>query len=101
MPSLSAKYDVVIIGGGHMDSSPPAPGQSRLIRSCSRKEPFEEIDGMEARLSLYSYLVSLFPEQIVSTSDSNSKPEPHLAPYWVKILLLNHDPDHNRKHSST
>ena len=114
MPSLSAKYDVVIIGGGHnglvsacylakaglsvlvLEKNPVLGGATRSAKT---------FDGMEARLSLYSYLVSLFPEQIVSDlglkldllSRRTASYTPHIGNGRLnELLLLNHDPDHNR-----
>jgi phytoene dehydrogenase-like protein len=115
MRSLSGKYDVVIIGGGHnglvsacylakaglsvlvLEKNPELGGATRSAKT---------FDGMEARLSVYSYLVSLFPEQIVSDLGLKLDLLPRrTASYTPRIgngllnelLLLNHDPDHNLK----
>ena len=115
MPSLSAKYDIVIIGGGHnglvsscylakaglsvlvLEKNPVLGGATRSTKT---------FDGMEARLSLYSYLVSLFPEQIISDlglkldllSRRTASYTPRIGNGRLsELLLLNHDPDHNRK----
>jgi phytoene dehydrogenase-like protein len=75
MPSLSSEYDVVIIGGGHNGLVSACylakAGLSVLVLERNSElggatRSAKTFDGMEARLSLYSYLVSLFPEQIVS-----------------------------------
>ena len=114
MPSLSAKYDVTIIGGGHnglvsacylakaglsvlvLEKNPELGGATRSDQA---------FDGMEARLSVYSYLVSLLPERIISDLGLKLDLLPRgTASYTPRIkdghfnelLLLNHDPDHNR-----
>ena len=115
MPSLSAKYDVTIIGGGHNGLVSACylakAGLSVLVLEknlelggATRSE--QAFDGMEARLSVYSYLVSLLPERIISDLGLKLDLLPRgTASYTPRIkdgrlkelLLLNHDPDHNRK----
>ena len=115
MSSLSAKYDVVIIGGGHnglvsacylakgglsvlvLEKNPVLGGATRSAKT---------FEGIEARLSVYSYLVSLFPEQIISDlglkldllERRTASYTPHIGNGRLKeLLLLNHEPGHNRK----
>jgi phytoene dehydrogenase-like protein len=72
------KYDVVIVGGGHNGLVSATylarAGLSVLVLerlphtggAAISTEPFK---GLDARLSRYSYLVSLMPEQIISDLD--------------------------------
>jgi phytoene dehydrogenase-like protein len=71
-------YDVVIVGGGHNGLVSAAylarAGLSvlvleRLSHTGGAAISAEAFTGLEARLSRYSYLVSLLPEQIVSDLD--------------------------------
>ena len=68
------KYDVVIVGGGHNGLVAAAylarAGVStllleRLPDTGGAAVSAQAFDGLEARLSRYSYLVSLLPEQII------------------------------------
>jgi phytoene dehydrogenase-like protein len=71
---LRERYDVAIVGGGH-NGLVAAAYVARAGLSCVVLERRETLggavasaapfDGVEARLSRYSYLVSLLPEQIV------------------------------------
>ena len=115
MPSLAAKYDVTIIGGGHnglvsacylakaglsvlvLEKNPELGGATRSEQA---------FDGMEARLSVYSYLVSLLPERIISdlglTLDLLPRRTASYTPrikdgHLNELLLLNHDPIHNQR----
>ena len=114
MPSLSAKYDVTIIGGGHnglvstcylakaglsvlvLEKNPELGGATRSDQA---------FDGMEARLSVYSYLVSLLPERIISDLGlkldllprGTASYTPRIKDgHFSELLLFNHDPNHNR-----
>ncbi len=70
-----ASYDVVIVGGGH-NGLVAAAYLARAGRSCLLLERREELGGaavsaevfagLEARLSRYSYLVSLMPSSIIA-----------------------------------
>ena len=72
--SKHSKYDVVIVGGGHNGLVAAAylakAGVStllleRLPHTGGAAVSAQAFDGLEARLSRYSYLVSLMPEQII------------------------------------
>jgi len=76
--SKQRKYDVVIVGGGH-NGLVSATYLARAGLSVLVLERLEQtggaaisaqaFSGLDARLSRYSYLVSLLPEQIVSDLD--------------------------------
>ncbi len=72
--SEQRKYDVVVVGGGHNGLTSAAylakAGLSvlvleRLDHIGGAAVSTEAFEGLEARLSRYSYLVSLLPQQIV------------------------------------
>jgi phytoene dehydrogenase-like protein len=114
MPSLSSKYDVAIIGGGHNGLVSACylakAGLSVLVLERNAElggatRSAQAFDGMEARLSVYSYLVSLLPERIITDLDLKLELLPRrTASYTPRIkdghfnelLLRNDDPDHNR-----
>lgn len=73
--SRQRKYDVVIVGGGHNGLVSAAylarAGLSvlvleRLEQTGGAAVSTQAFSGLEARLSRYSYLVSLLPQQVVS-----------------------------------
>ena len=73
MPPLSTKYDVAVIGGGHNGlvaaSYLAQAGLSVLVLERNAKlggatRSALAFEGLDARLSVYSYLVSLFPKKI-------------------------------------
>ena len=80
--TLDKKYDAIIVGGGHNGLVAAAylakagkkvvllEGESELGGATTSVKPFPEF---EARLSRYSYLVSLLPDQIVSDLGINFK----------------------------
>ncbi|MBT6850363.1 MAG: FAD-dependent oxidoreductase, partial [Opitutae bacterium] len=74
MSTLSSKYDVAIIGAGHNGLISACylskVGLSVLVLERNAKlggatRSSQVFAGMEARLSVYSYLVSLLPQKIV------------------------------------
>ncbi len=76
--SKQRKYDVVIVGGGHNGLVSAAylarAGLSvllleRLPHTGGAAVSAEAFSGLDARLSRYSYLVSLLPEQIIEDLD--------------------------------
>jgi len=72
--SKHKKYDVVIVGGGHnglvaatylAKAGVSTLVLERLPNTGGAAVSAQAFDGLEARLSRYSYLVSLMPEQII------------------------------------
>ena len=73
MSGIKSRYDVVVIGGGHNGlvsacylakaglSVLVLEGNAEIGEATQSKRIFP---GMDARLSAYSYLVSLFPQKI-------------------------------------
>ncbi|MCK0118723.1 NAD(P)/FAD-dependent oxidoreductase [Isoptericola sp. S6320L] len=73
-PETAARYDAVIVGGGHNGLTTAAylarAGRSvllleRLAAVGGASVSARVFDGVDARLSRYSYLVSLMPRQVV------------------------------------
>lgn len=115
MPSLSSKYDIAIIGGGHNGLVSACylakAGLSVLVLEKNTElggatRSAQAFRGMDARLSIYSYLVSLLPQKIISDLCLKLDLLPRrTASYTPRfkdgdlndLLLLNDDPDHNRR----
>jgi len=115
MPPLSSKYDVAIIGGGHNGLVSACylakAGLSVLVLEKNSElggatRSAQAFRGMDARLSVYSYLVSLLPQKIISDLELKLDLLPRrTASYTPRfkdgdlndLLLLNDDPDHNRR----
>ena len=94
------KYDAIVVGGGHnglvaasylakagksvvlLESSPELGGATTSVR------PFPEYD---ARLSRYSYLVSLLPDQIVADLGINFKTLERSVASYTPYKNNNHD----------
>ena len=115
MPPLSSKYDVAIIGGGHNGLVSACylakAGLSVLVLEKNTElggatRSAQAFRGMDARLSVYSYLVSLIPDRIIADLELKLDLLPRrTASYTPRfkdgdlndLLLLNHEPGHNRK----
>ena len=114
MAAIKTKYDVAIIGGGHnglvsacylakaglsvlvLERKPEMGGATRS------KQVF---DGVDARISIYSYLVSLFPQKIIDDLDLNLVLRSRRTASWTpsiengkyrELLIRNGDTAGNR-----
>ena len=115
MVNLCPKYDVVIIGGGHNGLVAACylakAGLSVLVLEKNSElggatRSSQAFAGMDARLSVYSYLVSLLPQKIIDELQLNLELlRRRTASYTPKtedgklheLLLLNEAQDHNRE----
>ncbi len=114
MNTVKSKYDVAIVGGGHnglvaacylakagmsvlvLERNPTLGGATRSARV---------FDGLDASLSVYSYLVSLFPDTIAGDLGLNlelrSRRTASWTPstadgHWRELLIRNGADDGNR-----
>ena len=80
MSAIESRYDVTIIGGGHNGLVATCylakAGLSVLVLERNAElggatRSARVFEGMDAKLSVYSYLISLFPEKIVEDLDLN------------------------------
>ncbi|MCR9197327.1 MAG: NAD(P)/FAD-dependent oxidoreductase [Planctomycetaceae bacterium] len=115
MPNSKPKYDAVIIGSGHNGLVAACylakAGKSVLILERNAElggatQSRRVFDGVDARLSVYSYLVSLLPEKIVNDLGLNVTLKPRQTASWTpafrdgayrELLVRNDDPDANRQ----
>ena len=111
---LKTKYDVVIIGGGHNGLVSACylakAGLSVLVLERNAKiggatRSMQVFPGMDARLSAYSYLVSLFPKKIIDDLGLGLQLRTRTTASWTpgfqdgafrELLLRNGDPEFNR-----
>ena len=110
----SSSYDAVVIGSGHNGLVAAAyltrAGKSVLILEANSEAGGATrskaiFKGLDARLSVYSYLVSLFPEKIVQDLGLDlrllSRPTASWTPAfnssgYQELLIRNGDETHNR-----
>ena len=115
MNAIGSRYDVTIIGGGHNGLVAACylakAGLSVLVLERNAElggatRSARVFEGMDAKLSVYSYLVSLFPEKIVDDLDLNLQLKSRSTASWTpaldagklrELLLLNNAPDGNRE----
>ena len=115
MSAVESRYDVTIIGGGHNGLVAACylakAGLSVLILERNAElggatRSARVFEGMDAKLSVYSYLISLFPEKLVEDLDLNLRLNSRSTASWTptlndgklrELLLLNDAPDGNRK----
>ena len=113
MPAIKTNYDVAIIGGGHIGLVAACylamAGLSVLVLERNKKiggatGSKRIFDGVDARLSVYSYLVSLFPQKIIN--DLNLQLRSRKTASWAptikngklrELLIRNDHPGGNRK----
>ena len=114
MSSLASKYDVAIVGGGHNGLVAACylakAGLSVLVLERNGElggatRSAYAFEGFEAKLSVYSYLVSLFPQKIIEDLGLNlqlkSRQTASYTPFiegdhLSELLLRNDSPDQNR-----
>ncbi|MEZ6061228.1 MAG: NAD(P)/FAD-dependent oxidoreductase [Planctomycetaceae bacterium] len=112
--SINSRYDVAVIGGGHNGLVAACylakAGQSVLVLERNAElggatQSKRLFAGIDARLSAYAYLVSLFPKKIVDDlglnlrlrSRGTASYTPSLANgCFREVLIRNNDPGANR-----
>ena len=112
---INTKYDVTILGGGHNGLVAACylalAGKSVLILERNAEiggatQSKQIFDGVDARLSVYSYLVSLFPSKIIHDLNLNLELRPRKIASWTpnnqngsfrELLIRNDDPNGNRQ----
>ena len=115
MNSIKSSYDAVIVGSGHNGLVAACylakAGLSVLIVERNTEiggatQSKRAFVGVDARLSVYSYLVSLFPEKIVKDLGLNLQLRSRKTASWTpvlengklrELLIRNGDPDANRE----
>jgi phytoene dehydrogenase-like protein len=114
-PTMATSYDIAIIGGGH-NGLVAACYLARAGLSVIVLERNAELGGatrskrlfagIDARISVYSYLISLFPEKIVSDLGLALTLQSRKTASWTpsftsgsprELLLRNASPDQNRE----
>jgi phytoene dehydrogenase-like protein len=95
MSSLSPRYDVAVIGGGHNGLVSACylakAGLSVLVLERNAElggatRSAKAFEGMDARLSVYSYLVSLFPQKILDDLGLNLNLLPRRTASYSPVL---------------
>jgi phytoene dehydrogenase-like protein len=115
MVTLYSKHDVAIIGGGHNGLVSACylakAGLSVLVLERNSElggatRSTQAFAGMDAELSVYSYLISLLPQKMIDELDLKLDLLPRRTASYTpeiegndfnELFLLNHDPDHNRE----
>ncbi len=114
MTNIKTRYDVVVIGSGHngLVSACYLAKAGLSVLVLERDEvlggstrSMRVFPGMDARLSAYSYLVSLFPQKIVDDLGLGLRLRTRKTASWTpalasgtfrELLLRNRDPAFNR-----
>jgi phytoene dehydrogenase-like protein len=114
MTNIKTQYDVVVIGSGHNGLVSACylakAGFSVLMLERNTEiggatRSMQVFPGMDARLSAYSYLVSLFPQKIIDDLGMRLRLKTRKTASWTpalekgtfrELLLRNGDPEFNR-----
>ena len=114
MTNIKTQYDVVVIGSGHNGLVSACylakAGFSVLMLERNAEiggatRSMQVFPGMDARLSAYSYLVSLFPQKIIDDLGMRLRLKTRKTASWTpalekgtfrELLLRNGDPEFNR-----
>lgn len=109
------KYDIAILGGGHNGLVAACylalAGKSVLVLERNAEmggasQSKQVFDGLDARLSVYSYLISLFPRKIINDLNLGLQMRPRKTSSWTpsihdgklrELLIRNQDPVANRQ----
>ena len=109
------KYDAAIVGGGHNGLVAACylalAGKSVLVLERNAElggatQSKRVFDGVDARLSVYSYLVSLFPRKIIDDLQLGLELRSRETASWTpaiqdgkfrELLIRNGDPEANRR----
>lgn len=112
--NFKTQYDVVIVGGGHnglvsacylAKAGLPVLVLERNSEIGGATRSMQVFPGMDARLSAYSYLVSLFPKKIINDLGLGLQLRTRKTASWTpafqdgafrELLLRNGDPEFNR-----
>ena len=115
MGAIQSSYDVVIVGGGHNGLVSACylarAGMSVLVAERNPElggasQSRQAFEGLDARLSVYSYLISLFPEKIAADLGLDlqliSRRTASWTPAitggdWRELLIRNGDDEANRE----
>ena len=115
LSQIQTHYDVTIIGGGHNGLVAACylarAGLSVLVLERNRElggatQSKQAFAGLDARISVYAYLVSLFPEKIVTDLGLDLRLMRRQTASWTpvtangkqrELLIRSGDPDHNRQ----
>ncbi len=112
---IKTKYDIAVLGGGHNGLVAACylalAGKSVLVLERNAAmggatQSRQVFDGVDAKISVYSYLMSLFPRKIISDLHLDLSLRSRQTASWTpsiqdgkfrELLILNDDPIGNRR----
>ena len=95
MTAIKTTYDVVVIGGGHNGLVSACylskAGLSVLVLERNKEvggatQSRRVFKGVDVKLSVYSYLVSLFPQKIIDDLDLNVRLKSRATASWNPVI---------------